>query len=418
MTSNVLLISMDTIRQDVFNPECFPQSWPVIREDFARFPNALSSGVATPHSFPATISGLPVVGDGEFAHGAVTVGELFEKETVGFSNNAHLKTERGYDRGFVEFSDTDPPTHEGTAPSPTLVDKIKRVDRINSSTVLTELYRKYQSIKGNPPYSKCTHTTETVTDWVLAELEKNPPNFLWAHYMDAHKPFIPEQAIDPPEMKISQEKLGELNSYDLENNPPSEKYIELLWNLYESNVRYLDKGLGELLNTLREFDWYSEALIILVSDHGELFGEYGQMWHPMTADPVDELIDVPLAVKYPHGEQAGEAIEHRVQHADIPATVESYIGEEGDTPNGTFPLRDTSDRITISKSNTSIRVTGEGGYVFSRRDGSEATSGNPSEKVIEIAQDTEFPEVRTNSGIIRGIEDVDRVEQLKALGYR
>lgn len=268
MVSKVLLISMDTIRQDVFNSECFPQSWPVIREDFVRFPNALSGGVATPHSFPTIITGLPVVGDGEFAPDAVTAGELFEKETVGFSNNGHLKAERGYDRGFVEFDDTDPPTHEDTAPSPTFIDKIKNIDRINNSTVLGKLYQKYKSVKGTPPYSKCKHTTGTVTDWALSELEKNPPDFLWTHYMDAHKPFIPEQAIDPPEVKISQEKLGELNSYDLEDDPPAEEYIELLRELYESNVRYLDKGLGELLNTLRGFDWYPEALIILVSDHG------------------------------------------------------------------------------------------------------------------------------------------------------
>jgi arylsulfatase A-like enzyme len=138
----------------------------------------------------------------------------------------------------------------------------------------------------------------------------------------------------------------------------------------------------------------------------------------MTADPVDELIDVPLAVKYPQGEQAEKIIEHRVQHADIPATVESYIGGQGDTPTGTFPLRDPSERVTVSKSNTSIRVTGDGGYAVSRRDGTKATYGDPSEKITKIAQDAEFPEVRTNSGAIRGINDVDRVEQLKALGYK
>lgn len=418
MVSKILLISMDTIRQDVFNSECFPQSWSVIREDFARFPNAISSGVATPHSFPAIITGHPVVGDGQFGSGAVTIGELFEGGTVGFSNNGHLKVERGYDRGFVEFGDVDPPTHEDTAPSPSLIDKIKSIDRINNSTVLTKLYRKYQSVKGSPPYSKCTHTTETVTDWALSELERNPPDFLWTHYMDAHKPFIPEQAIAPPEVKISKQKLGELNSYDLENNPPGEEYIELLWELYEANVRYLDNGLGELLSTLRTFDWYPEALIILVSDHGELFGEHGKMWHPMTADPVDELVDVPLAVKYPHGEQAGEVIEHRVQHADIPATVGSFIGRQEDTPDDTFALRDSTDRVTVSKSNTSIRVTGKDGYVFYRRDGTETTYGDPSEEVIKTAQSTEFPDVRTSSGVVRGIEDVDRVEQLKALGYR
>lgn len=414
----VLLISMDTIRQDVFSSECFPQSWPIISEDFARFPNALSTGVATPQSFPGIITGLPVVGDGEFTPGAVTLGELFEGSTVAFSNNGHLNAERGYDRGLTEFGDSDPPTHRDVAPSPTLIGKIKRIDRVNNSTVLTKLYRKYQSVKNDPPYSKVTHTAEIVTDWALSELEERSPDFLWGHYMDAHKPFIPEQAVDPPNVDVSKEKLGELNSYELEDNPPGKEYQELLWNLYKANVRYVDRGLGELLSTLRTFDWYSEALIILVSDHGELFGEHGHMWHPMTIDPVDELIDVPLAVKFPQGKQAGEVIKHRVQHADIVATVASYVDETERIPDGTFPLSATAERITISKSNTSIRVTGPDGYVIRRRDDTRDAYGDPSKKVIRKAQDAEFPDVRTSKGVVRGIEDVDRIEQLKALGYR
>lgn len=409
---------MDTIRQDVFNSECFPKSWPLIREDFVRFPNAISSGVATPHSFPAIITGRPVIGDGEFHSGTITIGELFEGATVGFSNNGHLRDERGYDRGFDEFNDSHPPTHEHITSFSTFLNKIKNIDKINESTIITKLYQKYKSLTKSPPYSKCTPSAEAVTDWTLSELEKDPPDFLWAHYMDAHKPFIPEQAINPPEVKVSRQKLGELNSFDLEDKPPAEGYIELLWELYEANVRYLDNGLGELLSTLRTFDWYPEALIILVSDHGELFGEHSQMWHPFTADPVDELVDVPLAIKYPQREQAGEVMRHRVQHADIPATVKSYLGRQANTPNETFPLRDLTERITISKSNTSIRVTGENGYVFCRRDGTEAIYGDPSNEVIELAEDTEYPEVRSQSGVIQGIEDVNRVERLKALGYR
>lgn len=411
---------MDTVRQDVFNSECFPQSWPVITEDFTRFPNSLSGGVATPHSFPAIITGHPVVGDGEFASGAMTLGERFTGESIGFSNNGHLTPDRGYERGFAQFGGPNPPTHGELVPSssPTVIDKIKNIDSINESPILTKLYRKYKSVTGDPPYSKATHVSGIVTEWVLSELEQRPPEFLWAHYMDAHKPFIPEQAINPPEANVSKQKLGELNSYELSDNPPSETYRKLLWDLYKANVRYMDRGLGELLQKLRTFEWYSDALIILVSDHGELFGEHGHMWHPMTVDPVGELIDVPLAVKYPNGRRAGEVVEHRVQHADIPATVGAHIGTEDQTPAGTQPLREPVERITVSKSNTSIRATGPNGYVIRRRDGSEETYGDPDGETIRTAMDAEFPDVRTTGGVVRGIEDVDRVEQLKALGYR
>lgn len=421
MRTPILLISMDTVRQDVFNTECFPQSMSIIDEDFTRFPNAFSSGVATPHSFPGIMTGLPVVGDGEFATNAKTVGEFCEggkSKRTAFSNNGHLSAERGYDRGVVDFGDSDPPTYKNATLSPSLIQRIKRVDQINNSTVLTKLYSMYQSLKDDPAYSKLTHDAETVTNWMLSELSQSRPDFLWGHYMDAHKPFIPEQAIRPPEVEISEEKLGELNSYELEDDPPADEYQQLLYDLYQSNVRYMDKGLGKLLSTLRTFKWYPEALVILVSDHGELFGEHGSMWHPMTIDPVDELINVPLAVKFPHGKRSGEIIEYRVQHADIPATVASYLDTAERTPEETHPLSEPTARVTTSKSNTSVRVTGPDGYVIHRRDGSKDTYGNPSERVYQRAQDAPFPEVRTSSGVIRGIEDVDRIEQLKALGYR
>lgn len=418
MKPKVLLISMDTVRQDVFNPECFPQSWSVINEDFTRFPNAISSGVATPHSFPGIVTGRPVIGDGEFKTGTATIGELFrERRSVAFSNNGHLSAERGYNRGIDNFDDSEPPTNRDMLLSPSLIDRIKRVDHINNSTILTKLYSKYQSLKDSPPYSKPGRDDEMVTDWILSELNESSPDFLWGHYMDAHKPFIPEQAIRPPKVEVSQEKLGELNSYELENDPPAQQYQELLRDLYKANVRYMDKALAKLLTALRELDWYSEALIILVSDHGELFGEHGNMWHPMTIDPVDELIDVPLAVKFPHGKHSGEIMRHQVQHADIPATIAAHLDKQDRTPNETFPLSETTQRITISKSNTSIRVTGPNGYAIDRRDGSRDTYGSPCESVIEKAQSAEFPQVRTSSGVIRGIEDVERIEQLKALGY-
>lgn len=48
---------------------------------------------------------------------------MFDGDTVAFSHNGHLNAERGYDRGFTEFGDNDPPTNEDVSPSPTLIKK-------------------------------------------------------------------------------------------------------------------------------------------------------------------------------------------------------------------------------------------------------------------------------------------------------
>lgn len=315
------------------------------------------------------------------------------------------------------FADNRLPTNEQVDP-PTVIDRLKRIDAVNNSTVLRKLYRWYKDTKGGDQYHTRQFTAETVTDWVLTELRQRQPAFLWAHYMDIHKPFNPKNAVDPPAMDISREKLDYLNSWSREDDPPKKEYQSLLRALYESNVRYLDGELARLLQGLRDFGWYQDALVILVSDHGELFGEHGHMWHPWTIDPVEKLIDVPLAVKYPQGAHAGDVLEHRVQHADIPATVEKYAGDDNNSPSGTYPLRDPAERLTISKSNVAVRVTGPGGCAIRRRDGTEHKHGAVSDDAWEKAREAAFPDVRTSDGVVRGIEDVERMEQLKTLGYR
>ena len=56
---------------------------------------------------------------------------------------------------------------------------------------------------------------------------------------------------------------------------------------------------ARLLLEFRTKEWYDDALIVLVGDHGELFGEHGYMFHPMGSDPYNELIRTPLLVKDP-----------------------------------------------------------------------------------------------------------------------
>jgi len=236
--------------------------------------------------------------------------------------------------------------------------------------------------------------------------------------MDTHKPFIPEHSLNPPNVEISKEKLAEINDYDREDDPPSKEHRNLLWELYEATVRYLDRDLANLLREIQTRDWYEEALIILVADHGELFGEYGHMWHPMTIDPVDELINTPLAVKYPEQRYAGDVQTHQVHHADIITTIASYLDECDFSPHGTHLLYDTDDRITISKSNTSIRVTSSEGHAIRRRDGTYEDSGIISDTMRKELDNAVFPNVKTMAGEVRGLEDEQRIEQLKALDYR
>lgn len=419
----VVLLTVDTLRADRCTPACFPESFPVFERDFARFTAALSHGNATPHAFPGIMTGYPVVGNGEFRPGAATIAELVDGVTrSGFSNNAHLTDERGYDRGFDLFHDLSPPDSR----SP--VEKLKRIELLRDSETAVKAYRLLRRLRNAAktdqekgvvhPFPNPKTTAEVVSEFVGRRL-RNGDGFVWGHYMDPHKPFHPDQAVDGPPINRSYEEIEHLNSYEHTRDPIADDDMAFLEALYESNIRYLDRELARLFETMRERGVYEDALIVVVGDHGELFGEHGLMFHPMDVDPVDELVRTPLLVKYPGGEHAGEAFSHLVQHADILPTIARVKGLPTDAvPETAYPLTTTKARRVISKSNTSIRLTEPDGVAFVRRDGTESGIEGISDEGRERLEEARFPAVETTGGTVKGVDEAERQRQLQALGYR
>ena len=50
-------------------------------------------------------------------------------------------------------------------------------------------------------------------------------------------------------------------------------------NAYDEAIAYLDHWIGRLLDTLESRDILDRTFVVITSDHGELFGEHGLMWH-------------------------------------------------------------------------------------------------------------------------------------------
>ena len=181
----------------------------------------------------------------------------------------------------------------------------------------------------------------------------------------------------------------------------------------------MDRELNRLFTWMRESDIYDDTLIVIVGDHGELFGEHGLMFHPMDVDPVDELLRTPLLVKYPRGNHAGKKFDHLVQHADILPTIVKTLGRSLDlVPDKAYPLTETIPRRVVSKSNVSIRLTEPNTVAYKRRDGTQDGIDGLSDHGRQVLQEAEFPNVKTTEGTVKGVEEAERQRQLKALGYQ
>jgi arylsulfatase A-like enzyme len=95
--------------------------------------------------------------------------------------------------------------------------------------------------------------------------------------------------------------------------------------LYDGEVLHADRQFGAFLDMLRYLGLYEQSLIILVSDHGEEFYEHGGFDHGHTL--YEELLRVPLLVKYPGRLGAGTRVSTRVSTLDIPPTILALLGQ-------------------------------------------------------------------------------------------
>jgi hypothetical protein len=69
--------------------------------------------------------------------------------------------------------------------------------------------------------------------------------------------------------------------------------------MYALNAAYADQMLGRLLAALERSGQWKETLLVVTSDHGEEFGEHGQIAHGGNLGQV--LVEVPLVIKLPAG---------------------------------------------------------------------------------------------------------------------
>jgi uncharacterized sulfatase len=100
-------------------------------------------------------------------------------------------------------------------------------------------------------------------------------------------------------------------------------------DIYDAEVNYQDHLLGQLLEHLSQAD---NTLTIIAADHGDGIGEHNFMGHSFVA--YQELVHVPLMIKFPDGMGAGQRIDEnvstrRIFHTCLDAAgVQVYETEE------------------------------------------------------------------------------------------
>lgn len=91
--------------------------------------------------------------------------------------------------------------------------------------------------------------------------------------------------------------------------------------LYDAQLYYLDQGLGELFQALKALKLMDRTVLVILSDHGEAFGEHGL--YAAHGRCYDEDTRMVLIVRDPHLPKArrGRAVRQLVQGIDVMPTI-------------------------------------------------------------------------------------------------
>jgi hypothetical protein len=93
---------------------------------------------------------------------------------------------------------------------------------------------------------------------------------------------------------------------------------------YTQTIQTLDTRLENILSVFSAHRPLEETLLVITSDHGQSFGERGHVFH--TESTSDELLRVPLLVKFPHSDYAGLRPDSWASLVDLAPTIRQIVG--------------------------------------------------------------------------------------------
>lgn len=319
---NVILISIDTLRADHLSLYGYERvTSPVIDEwatrDGVTFDTTVVQAPWTLPSHTSMLTGIDALRHGtNFDNDAVSPGLTTLAEvlhgagyrTVAITGGGYMDPRYGFAQGF---------------------DRYKHARRRGAEDARREL--------------------ESGIDLAIGELSARPtrPLFLFLHTYDVHMPFFahqpdfdrwaPEGTAPTEDLFVNSEPIPAAASNGFVRSTRwgwrslrrpmfreiEESELPVILAMYDSGIAHMDAELGRLFRALDRSGLGDDSLVVLTSDHGELFGEHGLFGHGNLYDP--DLV-VPLVFAFPDRLPRGLRVEHLVRSIDIFPTILELVG--------------------------------------------------------------------------------------------
>lgn len=236
-----------------------------------------------------------------FSTAMVRLPEILQRggfKTAAFSTMGNIAGEIGFERGFDQYFNI--------FRDPAILEKRSRLG--TNKEVLLHASEEEVAL----PWAE--DINDFLFPWLTENRDESTFSFIWS--IETHVPYTAPPAFrqfsDP-----SDERPNEGERDDVRNAGLADR--QRIINLYDDVIAYNDHCLGELIDHLKMLDVFDDTMIIIIGDHGDGFYEHGFYTHGHA--PYEELIHVPMVVKFPQDKHAGTRVQGLVELIDIFSTV-------------------------------------------------------------------------------------------------
>lgn len=327
---NVIILSIDCLRADaVYDSSPDTPFFKSLCNESVVFQNHYATGGWTAPSFVGMMTGehprahsrdLSITGFPETL--ASSLSERGYDSFAVLDANFWISAEQGFDRGFDDFnnyvdSDVFRQSKRGENDSQENKNSLAAVlpdsisDRYSNSidaawnllTANPQIYRLVSGIYRLAYFSRSPSTVSASSMRVGAKqinrdvrdvMETVEEPFLgWAHYMDAHHPYIPDRDRLIDRIRFPAYTINKTNALAPKQELNSDQ-VQRYKRLYDQTIKDLDTRIGSIVADIQKQSFDRDTVIVLVGDHGDEFGEHGRVNHANR--PYNELLHTPLIV--------------------------------------------------------------------------------------------------------------------------
>ena len=184
---------------------------------------------------------------------------------------------------------------------------------------------------------------QNLNEVAIPELERlaagDRPFFLFLRHMDPHAPYLPPAPYERAfyhgnELDPGNRSMDPVMAFKPFRDffrmwmPPGITDKDYVIAQYDGAIAYMDACIATLLESITALGLDDNTLVVINGDHGETLYDH-QCWFDHHGI-YDNVLHVPLLMRFPGRVPAGLRLAGYNQHKDLVPTILDYLGEETD----------------------------------------------------------------------------------------